>query len=332
MNLSYLIKIFVQAIAVLTICLQSATMQAQFAGGNGTAASPYQISTAAQLDYLSRMVNSGNTSSDYNEKHYILMADIDLSGYNAANTNFNNGKGWIPIGISYAIPFNGTFDGNGKKIKGLYINSDKELIGLFGYLTGIVRNLALEEANITGGNLVGGLAGMFYSGIIANCYVAGDIKGIDEVGGLTGYICFGYIDNSYTLGTVSGRNYIGGLAGSSTNGRINKCAALNSSVEAFDGTSVRRITGFYAGSRTELDNIAFAGMTIKARGNLQAPITDDPNILFDGNSYTAEEIAVLKFSEMFRFATPDSDPWTYGAGKLPGFGAAADMPDYLIKR
>jgi len=305
-------------------------MQAQFAGGNGTSASPYQISTPAQLDYLARMINTQN--AEYGNKYYILTADINLSGYNATNANFNNGKGWIPIGAAYITPFNGTFDGNGKKITGLYINNDSNLVGLFGYLTGLVKNLGLEEVNVTGKNMVGGLAGMLFSGNVANCYVSGDIKGVDEIGGLIGFICFSYVDNCYTLGTVFGRNYVGGLAGCSTNGRVNYCAAFNSSVEATDGTSARRIAGFYAGSRTELDNIAFVDMIILAKGNRQSAITDDPNYLGDGRSYTAAEIAAAKFSEMFKFATPAEDPWTYATGKLPGFGAAVDMPDYLIQR
>jgi hypothetical protein len=37
----------------------------------------------------------------------------------------------------------------------------------------------------------------------------------------------------------------------------------------------------------------------------------------------------MRFSEIFKFESPNDDPWTYEVGKLPGFGAAKDMPDYL---
>jgi len=321
------VKISTRTITALTICLLSLTVQAQFAGGNGTPASPYQISSPAQLDYLARVINTQNT--DYGKKHYILTADIDLSGYGA---NFNNGKGWIPIGTTYTTPFNGIFDGNGKKITGLYINSDSDMLGLFGYLTGIVKNLGLEDVNITGRNDVGGLAGMLYSGIITNCYVTGNIKGVDQVGAFIGFICFSRMENCYTVGSVSGKLYVGGIAGSSTNGQLLSCAALNSSVEATSSMSVKRIAGFYAGSRTIFINIAFADMNIVAEGHLQSPITD-PNILSDGESSTASEIASAGFFEkFFVFATPNDDPWTYETGKLPGFGKAVDMPDYLIQK
>ena len=327
-----------KTMAITAICLLPKTMQAQFAGGNGTPASPYQISTPAQLDSLARKINAGNT--DYNNKHYILTADIDLSDYGA---NFNNGKGWIPIGIAYTARFNGIFDGNAKKITGLYINSDSNMSGLFGYLTGTVKNLGLEDVNITGGNDVGGLAGMIFDSMIANCYVSGNIKGVDQVGSLIGSVCFSKIDNCYTLGTVSGKIYVGGIVGASTNGQIQNCAALNSSVEATSDISVRRVVGFYGGSRTILSNIAFEGMKIVAKGSLQSPI-DDPNNYSEGKGCTTSEIAAMKFSDVLLFGTtpnddpkllfpmPNDDHWTYEEGKLPGFGAAVNMPDYLIQQ
>ena len=318
-NFGYL----VHTMTFLVICLLPVTMQAQFAGGNGTTASPYQISTPAQLEFLARMINAKNI--DYNDKHYILTTDIDLSEYGA---NFNNGKGWTPIGITYTTPFTGIFNGNGKKITGLYINSDSDLLGLFGYLMGTIKNLALEEVNVTGRNDIGALAGMIYSGIIVNCYVTGNIRGVDQVGGMVGYVCFSKIDNSYILGTVSGKIYVGGMVGCAINGQLSNCFALNSKVEATDGTTVRRVVGYYGGSRTILENFAFAGMNMWGEGNLRGPTTDPFNFS-DGKDCTASEIATMRFSKIFTFETPNDDTWTYEEGKLPGFGAAIDMPDYL---
>ena len=47
--------------------------------GSGTAADPYQIATAKQLAGLSAIM-TGGYYSNYADKHYILTADIDLSG------------------------------------------------------------------------------------------------------------------------------------------------------------------------------------------------------------------------------------------------------------
>ncbi|MDD2973111.1 MAG: carbohydrate-binding domain-containing protein, partial [Lachnospiraceae bacterium] len=85
--------------------------------GEGTEASPYEISTAKELADLAAAVNNGK--ADYISAHYKLTADIDLSGI----------PSWTPIG-TYVIgnaeatkPFKGTFDGNGKTIRNLKINA-----------------------------------------------------------------------------------------------------------------------------------------------------------------------------------------------------------------
>ena len=48
--------------------------QAQYGGGSGTAEDPYLIYTAEQLNEV------GANQDDW-DKHFKLMADVDLSGY-----------------------------------------------------------------------------------------------------------------------------------------------------------------------------------------------------------------------------------------------------------
>ena len=158
---------------------------------------------------------------------YILMNDIDLSGYN-----------WEPIN------FNGTFNGNGYVIKNLTINKPSQNnVGLFSSIIGSVYNLGLEKVNVTGNNTVGALVANLTSGTITNCYVTGSVSGNNNVGGLEGAAplacglnyCYstanvtgnssvgglvgggnsGYINNSYATGRVEGNTYVGGLVGSS---------------------------------------------------------------------------------------------------------------------
>ena len=59
-----------------------------FAGGTGTESDPYQIANGAQLAYLASSVNSGET---YEEKNFVLTANIDL-----------NGLPWTPIANSFS--------------------------------------------------------------------------------------------------------------------------------------------------------------------------------------------------------------------------------------
>ena len=61
---------------------------AAFAGGTGTAKDPYQIANGAQLAYLASSVNNGET---YEEKNFVLTANIDL-----------NGLPWTPIANSFS--------------------------------------------------------------------------------------------------------------------------------------------------------------------------------------------------------------------------------------
>lgn len=118
-------------------------------GGNGSEASPLEISTAAQLAEIAALVNANalGTYLGQTDSHLKLMNDIDLSDY---GENYNGGKGWIPIGYedfttdSSAGQFVGSFDGGGNKITGLFINapvcpggSDMDrsfATGLFGYV------------------------------------------------------------------------------------------------------------------------------------------------------------------------------------------------------
>ncbi|MDR2599333.1 MAG: hypothetical protein LBC73_03555 [Oscillospiraceae bacterium] len=144
---------------------------------------------------------------------YILMNDIDLSGY-------SGGIGWTPIGVAGA-EFTGTFDGNGYKITGLNINNPNNAIpyGLFGVVgaQGTIKNLGLVGGNVTvsheNHHYTGALVGIL-QGTMENCYSTSTVTGGKNVGGLVGAIeATGEIKNSYNTGTVSGVENVGGLVG-----------------------------------------------------------------------------------------------------------------------
>lgn len=105
-----------------------------FAQGTGTAEDPYVIKTAEELAYLAKSVNSGESTEG---KWYTLGSDINLSGHV-----------WKPIGTGN--DFEGTFNGLGRAIKGLNIETRKNVYnyGLFGSLKGEVYNLEITGANV----------------------------------------------------------------------------------------------------------------------------------------------------------------------------------------
>jgi hypothetical protein len=174
-----------------------------FAGGEGSAANPYQVATVEQL----------NNVRYHLYKDFQQTADINLSSY-------NTGSGWEPIGNN-SSKFDGTFDGNGYTISNLTIERSTNNVGLFG-ATGVnakIQNVKLENTNVTGNWYTGALAGINY-GTITNSYVMGAVTGTGYyVGGLVGYN-ESPISGSYTSGSVEGNRYTGGLVGHHYNGTI----------------------------------------------------------------------------------------------------------------
>jgi hypothetical protein len=157
-----------------------------YAGGDGSADAPYQIATAAQLNAM------GNYPGDWN-KHFILVDDIDLSGYTYDGPLISPDHN--TEGIYRGVPFSGHFDGNGRTIRNLKLFSSgyprNWHIGLFGYVTGgHITNLVLEDGLVIGntdnGFAFGLLAGEMCSATVTNCHVSGTVRGFSEVGGLCG--------------------------------------------------------------------------------------------------------------------------------------------------
>ena len=175
-----------------------------FAGGNGTEANPYVISTKKHLENLAYFVNSG---VDFLGKHIKLSQNI------AINIGWRTSKwiSWTSIGKGERS-FQGTFDGNGFAVSGISGSS-----GLFGVVgsSGTIKNLGATDVYIKKDDYAGGLV-YYNEGTIINCYSTGRIAvKYDFAGGLVGCNCgdSSRIINSYSTVSVSGQNYIGGLAG-----------------------------------------------------------------------------------------------------------------------
>ncbi|MCL2183839.1 MAG: hypothetical protein FWB85_10265 [Chitinispirillia bacterium] len=172
----------------------------------------FKISGAGQLAGLAKLVNRGNRFAG---KTITLSGDVDLSGYNG-DADFNEGKGWIPIGARFSI-FKGDFDGGGNVVRGLYIN-DPTLVhaGLFGRVDiGSVKNLGVEDADITAGKRTGAVAGGLNNGAgIEQCHSSGSVKGKDNVGGVVGTLeRKSKVSGCHSSAKVTGDNYVGGVIG-----------------------------------------------------------------------------------------------------------------------
>ncbi|MHC4546356.1 MAG: GLUG motif-containing protein [Planctomycetota bacterium] len=184
----------------------------KYGGGSGTPEDPYQIRDANHMQAI------GTDANDW-DKHFKLMADIDLSGY--TGTEFN-------IIGNNSNPFTGVFDGNDHTISNFtYTSTGKSYIGLFVYVwRGHIKDIGLIDPNldIASGEYVGSLVGEIKEGTVTNCYVeGGSVSGDDTVGGLCGRSDMSTINNCYSTASVSGDWFVGGMMGSISYGSITNC-------------------------------------------------------------------------------------------------------------
>ncbi len=310
-------------------------------GGAGTAASPYQITSADDLALLATVVNAGNANYNAHAVHYRLMNDIRLAAYAPTGKAGDTYQyGWVPIGTGGG--FLAQFDGGGNTITGLAIDNTAagggHNQGLFGFVgtDAVVKNLNVAGASVrTVGSNAGIVAGRSSLGKVLNCAVSGSVSGMDNVGGVAGLVenlC--EINDCYSTSSVIGADYVGGVAGTATNGSIvrysystgsvsgtnnvggvagtiagwgalRNCAALNPWVRGT--TNVGRVAGSNSGGMS--GNIAFSGMR---NGPAGAPMLGGGDI--NGADYTTAEItADGTLAGNFQ----NGAAWTVANGKLP---------------
>ncbi len=187
----------------------------------------YNVYTATGLLEFADLVNSGSTSFDC-----TLMGDIDLGGIDSEGVGIS-GNEWTPIG-SESSPYSGTFDGGGHIISGLYINTDSNYQGLFGY-TGSdaeISNLGVSGsvsvgASSTSGWRCSGIVG-YNKGTITNCYNAACVEGYAYIGGVAG-VNAGTITNCYNTGSMSSYYRVGGVVGQNYSyGTLTNCYNIGS--------------------------------------------------------------------------------------------------------
>jgi len=147
---------------------------------------------------LTRMTPDGN---------YLLTVDLNASGMT-----------WIPK------DFRGTFDGGGKTISNLTINSTGSGAGFFKNLdAAIVRDVRFTNLRVTDTQCAGGVAATAYGSLIEMVGVQGTISapGGTGVGGITCNAQNTLIQRSFMRGTVSGAlHYAGGITGVMNGGEV----------------------------------------------------------------------------------------------------------------
>ena len=312
----------------------------------------YEIGNAGQLYWFAGLVNGTLTDGTAQnlKANVVLTADITVNEdlLTSINTdddgNVTNGssfKAWRPMGMADEKGnltgwYTGIFDGNGHSISGLYVNRDeaaddvhtwfKSCIGLFGYYSGVTRNLSVLDSYMRGKDCIGGICGYNDGGTIQNCYSAATVCGDSYIGGICGRSegdsiienCYntGYVygatrsiggicgDNSatlqgcYNVGNVNGKFYVGGIVGESSGSGntiwIKDC--YNRGNVIGDTKDIGGIGGYIGYSLVEN---CYSQATVSGNTNVggicgNSNKVDFQNAYYDSNLYTGNAIGYLK--------------------------------------
>lgn len=252
--------------------------------GSGTSEKPYLVYTANQLNDIRNHLDSDIS----------LIRDIDLAGYFPEGGS--ESEGWQPIGEyvneSQTLAYTGCFEGNGKTIKNLKINSDKPFVGLFGAVKGhldgamkpaSIKNLNLVDVNISSSydsidyenftNAIGCLVGRASDNSeIINIKANGQVAAYNgPIGGIIGHLDgTHYTCNAKSLdfkGTVKSTatyedsyNVIGGCIGFVYNGITGDMHSSGNVTDEYgilEGNAYGGVVGrYYIGLITDSDSTA----------------------------------------------------------------------------
>lgn len=205
----------------------------------------YLIDNAEDLFTFAAYVNGGG---DTLGKTFTLTEDIKI-----------NGK-WTPVGQERKL-FDVTFDGNNHTISNVTITviaDDKA--GFFGFIgsDASIKNLRLNNVNVSGCDDVGGLVGdnSFHS--ILNCKVNVTVSGNRRVGGLVG-LNWRKISECKVDGSIKGDSHVGGSTGENVGGD-NKNITVAASVIG------KNCVGGIAGMFGDFGEISFCKVTGNVSG------------------------------------------------------------------
>ena len=215
----------------------------------------YEISTASQLAWLGEnSTPSGNV--------YRLKANIDLKGHE-----------WKPI-----TGFKGTFDGEGRIIKGLKLANTGDTVGFFGSVGGTseqhvsIKNLTLEVDDNNGG--VVNNSAIHRVGVLAGVSNYLDIENVSIKGGKL----------DVTSASFSYELWIGGIAG-----RFTDSTLKNVTVE-IDINAVSEYKSIYAGGLIGLAEGLSSIENCNKSGNISA--TADNSVMMAGGLVGTGEISI----------------------------------------
>ena len=181
----------------------------------------YEISNAGQLFWFAALVNGTLTDGTAQNAaaSAVLTTNIDLTGAD-----------WTPIGNASTI-YTGTFDGQNHTISGMTLENAESYSGLFGNVTGTVRDFTVAGSiTITGDETVSRVGGAV--GSLGTASVGGTVSGVTSGVNIT---------------VSAGNDHIGGVVGSmpeNSSPTVESCVYTGNITVTVEAGSVAGVVGY----------------------------------------------------------------------------------------
>lgn len=228
----------------------------------------YELSTADDLFWFAQHVNEGETQLWVELQNDIVVNELEFID-GVLQNKVSDLRAWTPAGAK-PNSYEGTFNGQGYTISGLYISqsfgSNVGLIGQTGSL-GVIKNVCIKDSYVYAyselgalcgyndgiidscridGTIViagemgtmwgGGLCGTNLAGVVRNSHSTADVwfSSITNAGAVCGY-SYGSVRNCYNLGDVTGDMSVAAICGSSDYGKVENCYNLGNVTSTGEG-------------------------------------------------------------------------------------------------
>ena len=225
-----------------------------FSGGDGSKGNPYLIASADDFKAIKTKMEStlpteGGVSGEgtffgSTAVYYKQTADIDFGNEALPSIGIYNAT------LAAATPFQGTYDGNNKKLEKFTVSGNVDAsVGLFAYVNNAtLKNIKVANAAVTGTNTTGILTGRCIgTTTIENCSLdGGQVTGRNSVG----FIAHIHANVKVKGCSVKDINVVTADSGADANnqGGVVGYAGGNSSIESCNTSGTIQFTGATSGS------------------------------------------------------------------------------------
>lgn len=321
--------------------------------GNGTEAEPYLIATAEELAYV--IYNGGGAN-----KYYKLTKDIYLNDIHSINWETGAAlNGYVPnnwyCDYRVSAAFDGTIDGDGHTVYGLYLDMQPQSYNVYNGGTGLIPKIA-ENSNVTIKNL--GVdyaffnfetsASAFVAAAPAGSYLTMDSCFAGEKVTLKAATASSFraharsakgatVTNCYSLARELGTTYSGlfGLTWDDVNSVVvSNCYNAYGAIAGFADSEYYMVV---SGSYASVENAVLSGVTIISSDNMQGEdvFTDEAKMPGLNTKYTYIETASYPVLKVFvDNNVEESEPSVYdvwdGKTKTEPKGDGTKAAPYLI--